>query len=362
MTPRDRETANEPAALRVFWDGYGLDRPSGVAAYGQNLALGLAALGITPEVLVPTAPFLPRLLNSKPLWPRRVARMVDGRVGKGGVLHGLSNFNVARPPRRPGNAVRTVLTVHDLIPFLCPAGVSTASLLQLKALLPRALAAADRVICVSEWTRATVAERYPWAAGKLIVIRHGLAAAPAPAPAASAGGPLVLFYQARGETYKQISIYLDILTNMGEKARGILLTDARGRAEAQRTHALLVANKRLEIHVGVADAAYQALFSRADVYLHTSRLEGYCLPAADALRHGVPVVYQAGSATGELLSAGVGTPLAPKAAISDWEGAVYEAFARKGTEGYLKAREDRLRELPTWDETARAHAAIYSGV
>lgn len=336
---------------RVFWDGYGLDRPSGVNTYGQNLRAALVERGISPEIIVPEATFFPKLLKSKPLWPGRVARIVEDKAGRSAVvLHGLSNFNVARPR---GINAKTVLTVHDLIPFLAPEGVSRAYYFQLKALLPRALRTADAVVCVSDWTRATLAERYPWAAGKCVVIRHGLAKAPENVGNEAAGDKLTLFYQARGEVYKQIPLYLDILEKLGKNARGILLTDERGR-EAAKGRAL-----ELEVFANVSDAAYQALFARADVYVHTSRFEGYGLPAADALRHAVPVVYQAGSALDELLPEGA---VAEKAPVSAWVSAVYEAKAQKGTQKYREMREKLLAGLPTWDDAAQAHAAIYSDV
>lgn len=344
--------------MDVFWDGYGLDRPSGVAAYGENLAGGLRTLGISPQIIVPGARFLPRLLNSKPLWPRRVARLVEQRAEAGAVLHGLSNFNLVRPKTV---RVRTVLTVHDLIPYLCPQGVSTAYLWQLRALLPRALAAADAVICVSEWTRTTVAERYPWAKDKLRVIRHGLAPA-AEITANAAGREPTLFYQARGEIYKQISVYLDIVQKMCGQVRGVLLTDARGYAEVRRTHLALLASGRLDVFQNVTRAEYEALFAKADVYVHTSLYEGYCLPAADALRHGVPVVYLTGSATEELLSGGVAIALPPQAGLGDWVGAVNEALGLKGSKNYGANRQKRLLELPSWEDVARSHTAIYSGV
>src|SRR5690606_34568130 len=130
----------------VFWDGYGLDRPaSGVFVHAKKMSRALAQVGVEPFLLgnlksasllkdlrtfvVPQLPLGGRkITESKLIWPERAARYLEklielGQLKDTVILHGLSNLNLPLLGV-DRTRIRTVLTVHDLIPFLAPDGVS----------------------------------------------------------------------------------------------------------------------------------------------------------------------------------------------------------------------------------------------
>lgn len=62
---------------------------------------------------------------------------------------------------RPPKGAKFIVTVHDIIPFVFPQGHTTDAIERLKAQLPLALAAADRVIVDAQNTAADLIHFYP---------------------------------------------------------------------------------------------------------------------------------------------------------------------------------------------------------
>ena len=379
-------TSDGMTAPFLIWDGYGLGGgASGVATYGRELHASLAQQGVTPVVIMrpgesmisttasafqttERAGIFSHILGSKPVWPKIVAHLVDKVAGQqihsnqSVVLHGLSNFNLDGDKR--SRQVKRVLTVHDVIPLIEPKSVSKSYYLQLKWLLPKALAAADAVICVSDWTRSTLIERYPGVRGKTRVIRNGVAAAP--------GSPLTperlkvcdlrTLYVARGEEYKQLNVYFSALNALPATWQGDLITDERGLAEAHDLAPHLIADGRLKLHSRVSQNSYEELFRTATVYVHCSRYEGFCLPVADALGTGLPVVYQRGSATDELLTPKISTSVAPDSSPSVWAESIEITKEMADQPGFAAAVVQQRGRLPTWTSAANSLLELYSGL
>lgn len=175
----------------VYWDSLGLDRPdSGIGVYGASLLRELAAIEVFPKIVVPNYleffPVKQQRLSGEPRFLSKLpARKLWGsefsfnsinpdlQATRPTIYHGLSNFNLPCIRRPKPQAVRFVLTVHDLIPILAGSSVSRALRLQSRFLLPRALERADSIIAVSNWTSSTLAERFPQHCSKITVIPNG---------------------------------------------------------------------------------------------------------------------------------------------------------------------------------------------
>jgi glycosyltransferase involved in cell wall biosynthesis len=361
--------------VKIFWDGLGLSQPaSGVYVYAQKLAEGLVQAGIKPAVISqPGAPKVhpaldyvvlsdgilgAKLSRSKPLWPARVGATLGKRLkpDEKAVLHGLSNLNLSlfTKPR----AVKTVLTVHDVIPLIDRASVSTASHWQLWALLPQALRAADRIVCVSEWTRKTLLERYPNVAAKTSVIHNGVEHQVQIHREKSAEMRVLMV--ARSETYKRLDQYLKLVKRLGAGVKATLVTDQKGRELAEKLAKDEIAAGRLQLPVDASHAELARLYEQTDVYVHTSRYEGFCLPAADALAKGCPVVYQRGTAIDEVAGDEAGFPLAAAASLDDWAAAVKDAYALSQSPRCKQVCEVQLGTLPSWKDAALVLKNLYN--
>lgn len=367
-------------ARRIFWDAYGLDQPySGVFVHARMLAAALFETGtfqatvvgseeaarLFPEmdrIVLKGEGGIARIFRAKPLWSLRVDQSVArATAGRPHILHGLSNFNVPFLGRTAGQL--RVLTVHDIIPLLAPDGVSKLQAEQFKLILGPALKAADRIVCVSEWTRHTLSERYPDVADRTVVIRNGVPGTPVNGPMRPREADDVrILAVARYEPYKRLDQLVRILRALPERFGATLLTSGKGVEWAQSQADDLIASGRLTVKSALSRSEMMALYADADMLVHTSRFEGFCLPAVDALEAGRPVVYQSGSAMDEFLNPSVGVALAPDAPLDQWVHAVETAATMTRKAEWPTTVQAHYGTLPTWKDAAQALQALYKGL
>jgi glycosyltransferase involved in cell wall biosynthesis len=381
-----RSTANtkkgRQLSVKVYWDGYGLERQaSGIYVYAQSLATQLAMLGVVPEV-VATNPLklqnttflakkkslLPSLLaESKLVAPLRTKAAILSRLHRSAavdpvVLHGLSNINLPLVCI-DSKKVKTVLTVHDIIPLLAKNATSFAYRQQFAMLLPLAARRADRIVCVSDWTRQSLLNLLPDLEKKTVVIKNGRSGTVFGAgfdleEKPKSSNKICMISVLRSEKYKRVGLFLDILRAFKGQATGILLTDEKGVA-ATKT---LGSDLPLEVFCNVVDQKKQSLYRRADVYVHPSLYEGFCLPVVEALESNLPVVYQSGSAVGELVSSKVAVGLPGKSKIADWCEGIEKATELAGTVQFADDLRSHLENMPTWKDAAIALKNLYTEV
>lgn len=369
------------AAKRIFWDAYGLHhRNSGVFVHASHLAHDLKPLGVVPTIVGyqgfaqnfagwPTHEFPnpgvgARLFTNKVMAPKAVARYVAKVAAQSKlpvVLHGLSNINLGAAAKLPH--VHGVVTVHDLIPQIAATGeVSNASRLQFKLLFGDAVRRAERVICVSEWTRRTLLEHYPSIdAAKVVMIPNGFP--DTDSFRADEHGELKQAVHAiavaRGETYKRLDWMCDIV----RKARGnivlSLVTDDKGAALVKARAKDLMLAQAIKLWTAQTGEQVRQLYKKADVLLHTSKYEGFCLPAAEALSAGLPVVFQKGSGIDEVVGAQVGTGLEATATIDDWVDATSAYAGKKYDLSFQTALREHLQRMKRWKDVANELKSLY---
>lgn len=351
----------------IFWDGYGLGvHNSGVFVHGLKIARALEHEAVNP-CLVTTEEWstsMPRMdaailkdhflfqkiYNSKLIWPLRVRIAVERYLreqSNHGILHGLANFNLADWNRKYSR-LKTVLTVHDLIPLLEPSSVSKALALQFRFGFPRAIAAADRIICVSKWTRDTLLDRYPAVHKKVVVIPNGIDRPKALAPKNKRSGPIKILCVSRWESYKNLELLFEIAKLAGSAFEVNLVTNRHISSPYVRVHQQLTSQELNDLQASV------------DVYVHPSRYEGYCLPAAEALISGTPVVYLKGSGIDEVVGNQVGFGVAAGSPPLKWIEVIRDAAEFALSSEFLDQLQIWLGKLATWQDAALALKTLYN--
>ena len=359
--------------MNVFWDSYGIVRgPSGIFVHARELRRSLSKHGVEVSILGASAGFSAtnkRFLRfaekSKVLGPqinfREFSRALPTSK-RPAIYHGLSNINL---PLWTGHTplvdVRFVVTVHDLIPLLVQrGGVSLALRAQIKALLPWVLKRADAVVAVSMWTKNTLAERYPEWADKIFVIPNGFPPAKLSLRQARKNGtPLRVLTVGRNEKYKRHDLFLNILLAGSGKLHGTIVTTNLSPAEKKLANHL-IAQGWLQIIDSPSNEALQEIYQENDVYLQTSLLEGFCLPAAESQAYGTPVVFTLGSGIDEVVCPSTGRGLLATAETQEWLDAVVMTADRFA--GQAENLQRWVTSRPTWDDSAIQLKTLYNSL
>jgi glycosyltransferase involved in cell wall biosynthesis len=188
----------------------------------------------------------------------------------------------------------TIATLHEL-PWAEPDGPARDSgdhSLPHRARTALAARAADRIVCVSERTRAQFLSRHPRAEARTVVIPHGVHPRFAGADEPSDTQPIVL---AVGRLRRKKNLHT--------------LLDAFARSRAAASHRLLIVGPdgdaspalarriaqpdlagRVECLGYVDDERLVRLYREAACLCHTSLLEGFGLPVLEAMSQGLPVI------------------------------------------------------------------------
>ncbi len=225
------------------------------------------------------------------------------------------------PPRLP-RSVRRVATVHDLA-FLDNPQLLSAEARRYYGQLAEALSAANRIIAVSQWTAARLRQAYPALADRVRVVHNGVDDRffhPLPVD------PWHTIEEAVGpERVRQLrerSLVLAVGTIEPRKRYPLLV------GALERLWSRSVANAPILVVVGQAgwcddgavtvlqsaidrglaiwlrdasDDALRALYAVATMLVIPSLDEGFCLPAAEAMASGLPVLAARRGALPEIL-------------------------------------------------------------
>lgn len=375
MVYRKAERAQD-LNFRLIWDGYGLENfHSGVSKYACSLFAQLREMGISPSILSSEIdssrfPASQLLACSFPLGRTKLAWnlqtgftlrnwLKEIPYNEKVVFHGLSNLNLPLV-KLPKNVV-TVLTVHDIIPLIARETVSFSYFLQFSLLLPRILDIADRVVCVSNWTRETLVEKFPKVTEKTTVISNGFEKNQfVDYGKASSSDFYSLLCVSRWEKYKRLWILPEVLKIL-PNVKLTIVTDKRGREFFKKNHAGFLSTGKLQVIGDLDSASLNSLYSQADVLVHPSLWEGHCLPASEALGHGIPVVYCAGSGIGETVQY-CGISLDREASYEMWAEGVISACKLRYTSKFFEKVKTLVSSKPTWRESAFQLKELYNSL
>ncbi len=269
--------------------------------------------------------------------------------------------------------VRTVFTLHDLIPLLFPEYHLPMNRIFLQLMFPRFLRHADAIIAVSEQTRHDANRLLKIPPDRISVIPE----APAPhfqpvnelnelsAVRAKFNLPKrFILYLATIEPRKNHATLLDAYGNLIEKfpdtplvlagEPGWLFQDFFNKLSNSGLHRNVILTGK------VPDADLPALLSAATVFACPSLYEGFGLPPLEAMACGTAVICSNSSSLPE--ATGNAAVLVDPLDVRGWSGAIENVLQNEALQTDLEMRGLAHSKRFTWEATARATMRVYDRV
>jgi len=264
------------------------------------------------------------------------------------LVHGPNCF---LPLRRscPG-----VVTVHDLAFEDHPEDFASLTGWKYRTFTPRCARSAERVICVSEYTRLDLCKRYGVdpARTRTILSAPSLPLGETPPPP----GPYLLAVGdlRRKKNLVRLASAFGRLRREGLPHRLVLAGLDAGEGTAIRTAA---AGAPVELTGYVDDDRLDALMRGADLLVYPSLYEGFGLVIVEAMARGCPVAAADATALPEAAggAAALFDPLDVDAMAATIRGVLEDDELRTGMVARGLARAAEL----SWDRTAELTAAVY---
>jgi glycosyltransferase involved in cell wall biosynthesis len=266
--------------------------------------------------------------------------------------------------------VRSVFTLHDLIPLILPEHHLPLNRWFLRVMFPRFLRAAGAVIAVSECTRRDAVRLLGVPAEKITVVPEGVEAHFQPVRAAERLAVVRARYGLPGR------FVLIVCTIEPRKNHSLLLAAYRRLLETHPDLGLVVAGapgwlyqsffdklaasglaERVTLTGHVPEADLPALLSLATVFAFPSLYEGAGLPPLEAMACGTPVVVSNTSSLPEAVGeAGI---LLPPDDARAWAEALGRLLDDAALRADYAARGRARAAAFTWEAAARATQAVY---
>ena len=206
------------------------------------------------------------------------------------------------------NAIRTVVTIHDLVWKRFPETMQRKNYWLEKFLMGPSIQKADQVICVSGFTAKEVSHFYPAATDKCTVVYEAADLPPLSSESLpdEVREPYLLFVGTL-EPRKNLARLLKAYASLDEhKVPDLVLVGGQGWGNLTLEETLnnLDLTNRVKLLGYVPDDELQSLYSKASCLLMPSLYEGFGLPALEAMQHGVPVIYSKGTSLEEVVGPG----------------------------------------------------------
>lgn len=354
---------------------------AGLGRYAAGLAQALLDLGVPLTAFVndlgeshlrPPLSALPTHSAGLPRkrWRLRAAWSYFGGPDLRRVFPGVTLFHATEHllPVIPGAA--SVFTLHDVAYLRFPQHHLLQNRLYLTLMLPRFLRRADRVICVSEFTRQDALRYYRLDPARVRVVPEGVEARFRPIADADALDAVrakyrlprrFILYVGTIEPRKNLGALLEAYAAVRAQAPEVGLVIAGGRGWLYEDFFGRLRASGLEPHVTltgyVPDEDLPALLNCAEVFAYPSVFEGFGLPPLEAMACGLPVVCSDASSLPEVVgAAGV---LLPPGDPRAWAEALARVLAEPAWRAELSARGLARARPFTWEAAARQTLDIY---
>jgi glycosyltransferase involved in cell wall biosynthesis len=257
-----------------------------------------------------------------------------------------------------------VTTIHDLHYLTVPEAHFGVRALGMRVLVPLAARRSDRLIAISEATKADVVAHLHVAPERIDVVHQGLgrqsAVAPRPVEGLELGERPLLLTAAAKRPHKNLMRLLDALALIPPAERPVLVLPGYPtphEAELRRRAAALGLDRDVRFLGWMGDAEMEWLYAAADAFVFPSLAEGFGLPVLEAMARAVPVACSdrppmtdiAGDAALRF------DPESPRAIADAIEALLRDEEVRRRLSAAGPARAARF----TWESTARGTLAAY---
>ena len=321
-------------APHVLVSGVCLGQPmGGVRRHNQELLPRVAALlradggsltvmeGATP-IAFPLPDTIERLQSDVPFQPAPRRAFFESRALESALSRAAADgrpFDLVHTAHMPAPrrlSVPFTLTIHDLRSLDLDRAPFVRRLFGGRV-LGGATRDARRVLCVSDAMRARIEEEFPHARGKVVVIGNGVDHLPV--LARDPAEPPFLLHVGHIEPRKNLELLLHALASDEGLPRLVLAGAARGGTldELLAVAAELDVTDRVTTIASADDDELARLHATAACAVFPSRLEGFGIGPAEALRAGCPVAVSDIPAHREIVGEAV-----PSFGVDDVEGAV----------------------------------------
>ncbi len=261
------------------------------------------------------------------------------------VFHG-TNFEVPYIPRRP-----SVMTVHDLSPWMDPAWHSDALRVRSRTPLLLGFGLATMIIAVSRAVRQQVIERFRVNPQRVVAVPL----APAACFRRVEVHPSTPYFLCLGtlEPRKNIAVVLQAWREVRRDIPIDLVIAGRRRADAPE----IPREPGLCLPGEVPDESLAELYSGATASLYPSFYEGFGLPVLEAMQCGTMVVTSRDPAITE--AAGGAAVQVDARDVSGWAEAMRAAATRPEWAAEWRARAVARAKEYSWTGTARLTREVY---
>jgi len=336
----------------------------------QRAGVSVVGLGRPDAVLLPDKPGL-GLPPRPPLTPWK--KWWWETYGVRRVMPGTECLHIpylAHPPVKL--AVPTVVTVHDVIPFVLPEYRHSlrehAYFAQVRRHLPRA----DALVAISEATRRDIAEVMPELTERVTVILNGVHPMYFQGTEVQTVDQIVrrlglrrhprFLYVGGYDERKNVPLLIRAMRPVFEKLGDgeLILVGARNFLPVHRVIADEKLQERVVLTPYLGREDLVALYQAADIFVFPSRYEGFGLPPAQALAMGVPVVAGNTPAVAEVVRDSA--VLVPPDVLDDWVEALYQVAVSPALAHKLAAQGRIRAEALKWEAVARAYQTLYQRV
>jgi glycosyltransferase involved in cell wall biosynthesis len=334
-----------------------IDTPTGGYAYDRHLIRLLPRHGVSVRHLALAASFpLPRPADLEE------ARRLLSALPPGGVLlaDGLA-YGALPLPVLDAIRVPIVALVHH--PLGLESGLTPAAARAYFALERLALSRARSVVVTSRTTARLLAAEFAVPSEVITVAEPGTEPAPR---ARGTGRPLTLLAVGAVSHRKGYDVLVESLSHLSQLDWRLVIVGSTDRdrkvataLEEQIARARLSSRVEFVGSVGIEELA--RLYDAADLFVMSSRFEGFGMVLTEALARGLPIVTTTGGAAAETVPDEAALKVAP-----DNAAALGRAIDAVITNAGLRARLGQAawlsgQRLPGWDETARSVAGVLAG-
>lgn len=370
--------------MRVGLLVYALDKPlSGISRYAVELACAFTRMADRPELtLLAAGPVGPLADLRLPVVPLRASRRLPGLMTAGILMVSIAarqhrldivhDTTGVTPFALGGGGARRVVTVHDVIPLSFSGVSSRLDDLIYRRWLPSQLPRVERVITVSQCSKADIAKHLRIPLERITVTPLSASANYQPATPEAVmdmrwrlGLPdQYMLYLGSIEERKNLRRVLEALAvlNQGGSAPRLVITGAM----KWQYSGILETLERLQLHELVTMTGYvaegdlPALYSGALGLVFPSLYEGFGLPVLEAMACGTPVITSTASSLPE--AAGDAALMVDPYSVEAIASAIQNVADSDALRSRLRqAGLARAREF-TWDRTAAQTLAAYEQV